>query len=131
MHAISFAFCEKFLYNKYVKNKGNTKGGKNIMIDIVKCMKLDISRKIDSVGRISIPKKLRDKFRIEEGDDCPFFLFTADDKRQYLAFELVPADSRKTPEELEILIEGFKTYGLEVPKELLAQLSEARKKYKV
>ena len=100
------------------------------MIYIVKCVKLDISRKIDSVGRISIPKKLRDKYRIEEGDECPFFLFTADDKKQYLAFELVPVDSRKTPEELEILIEGFQTYGLEVPKELLTQLTEAKKKYK-
>lgn len=99
------------------------------MIDIVKCVKLDQSRKVDSVGRVSIPKKLRDKLRIEEGDECEFFLFTADNRKQYLAFELVPADSRKTPEELEILIEGFQTYGLEVPKELWSQLDEAKERY--
>ena len=42
------------------------------------------SRKIDTLGRISIPKGMRDRLVIAEGDEVEFFTITDDDGVQYV-----------------------------------------------
>ena len=47
---------------------------------------LDVTRKIDSVGRIVIPKRLRTKFRLQDGDEYQFYLHE-EDGRKFLCIE--------------------------------------------
>lgn len=39
---------------------------------------LNQSRKIDALGRLVIPSKLRDKFSIESGDEMKFYSYFVD-----------------------------------------------------
>lgn len=47
-----------------------------------------ITRKIDNVGRVSIPKHLRNKFRMHEGDEVDVFTCVGEDGKQYVCFAL-------------------------------------------
>lgn len=41
-------------------------------------LKENTSRKVDSLGRVSIPKSMRDRLDINEGDEVEFYLLNAD-----------------------------------------------------
>ena len=98
---------------------------KSIICSIYLCYymrltKENVSRKIDSLGRVSVPKSLRDRLEIGEGDMVDFFLLENDD-RFYVCL------SRHVEED-----EGYEKYlqvaklldelGLEVPKEVAEKL---------
>lgn len=82
--------------------------------------KENVSRKIDSLGRVSIPKSLRDRLEIGEGDMVDFFLLENDDRFYVCLSRHVEKD------------EGYEKYlqvaklldelGLEVPKEVAEKL---------
>ena len=75
------------------------------------------SRKVDSLGRISIPKSLRDRFEINPNDEMDFSVCYDDDrvyicmrkhvdvsKAEILASELISLGVKKLPEELEKML---------------------------
>ena len=74
------------------------------------------SRKVDTLGRVSIPKSMRDRLRIEVNDEVEIFLLENNDD-YYVALKTI-----KIPEEkdskyaaaAQVLID----LGLDVPEEL-------------
>ncbi len=56
-------------------------------------------RKIDALGRLVIPSKLRDKFGIEAGDEMEFYATTIDGIR-YLCFACPNAVPSRDSEEI-------------------------------
>lgn len=95
-------------------------------MNITELKSLEVSRKMDNVGRIGIPKKIRDDYKMLDGDDFEFFILKTDNKKLFLCLELIP--NRKTPEELEALIHNLQEYGIEVPQDLWAQFQELKAK---
>lgn len=45
-------------------------------------------RKIDNVGRVSIPKHLRTKFKMNEGCDVNIFTYVDENGKAYVCFAL-------------------------------------------
>lgn len=77
------------------------------------------SRKIDSLGRITIPKGLRDRMFLEEGSDLE--LFTAIiDGRQCICMASPIDDDQKLREAVAAFVEC----GVEVPEELQKYVEE-------
>lgn len=76
------------------------------------------SRKVDSLGRVSIPKSLRDRLMINTEDQVYFYLLEDDDGRQFVCFTNKSDSSPKYQLAAEVLAE----LGLEVPDEILAKL---------
>ena len=76
------------------------------------------SRKVDSLGRVSIPKSLRDRLMINTEDQVYFYLLEDDDGRQFVCFTNKSDSSPKYQLAAEVLVE----LGLEVPDEILAKL---------
>ena len=54
-----------------------------------------ITRKIDNVGRVSIPKHLRNKFKMHEGEEVDVFTYVDADGKKYVCFAL----AEEKPEE--------------------------------
>ena len=73
------------------------------------------SRKIDSLGRVTIPKSMRNRMGVREGDEMWFFSLVDDNGLEYIAMtnqvgeDYRRAIARKVLEEL----------GLEIPAVLL------------
>ena len=73
------------------------------------------SRKIDSLGRVTIPKSMRNRMGLREGDEMWFFSLVDDNGLEYIAMtnqvgeDYRRAIARKVLEEL----------GLEIPAVLL------------
>ncbi len=76
------------------------------------------SRKVDGLGRVSIPKSLRDRLMINTEDQVYFYLLEDDDGRQFVCFTNKADSSPKYQLAAEVLAE----LGLEVPDEILAKL---------
>lgn len=76
------------------------------------------SRKVDSLGRVSIPKSLRDRLIINTEDQVYFYLLEDDDGRQFVCFTNKADVSPKYQLAAEVLVE----LGLEVPDEILSKL---------
>lgn len=77
------------------------------------------SRKVDSLGRVSIPKSLRDRLMIKTEDLVNFFLLEDDDGRQYVCFTNKAEINPKYQVAAEVLAE----LGMEVPDEILAKIN--------
>jgi AbrB family looped-hinge helix DNA binding protein len=52
-----------------------------------------VSRKMDSAGRISIPKHLRDKYNCNPGDEFQFFTRESSDGGVFLSIYLEPNEN--------------------------------------
>lgn len=70
---------------------------------------LGMTRKLDSVGRIVVPKKLREQLRLISGVEYQFFLHEEDD-HQYLCLQC----SGPSPEELEAARDMLEKRGYSV-----------------
>lgn len=57
-----------------------------------------ITRKIDGTGRIVLPKNLRSKYRLLEGDTVEYYTCTIDGK-DYICISSADKDENKTTEE--------------------------------
>ena len=77
-------------------------------------IKENSTRKIDHLGRLSIPKGLRNRFEIEEGAEIEFF--TMDD---YICLRKMGKENRYAR-----LAREMRELGLEVPEELLVKLED-------
>lgn len=76
------------------------------------------SRKVDSLGRVSIPKSLRDRLIINPEDMVHFYLLEDDDGRQYVCF----TNKADINPRFFIAAEVLAECGLEVPAEILEKL---------
>lgn len=118
-----------FWYNICRKNKvfggkswGNTMNGfcpttYKIMISIAK---ENASRKIDTLGRVSIPKGMRDRLVIAEGDEVEFFTITDDDGIQYVGMS---NQTRCNNIKYERAAAVLQELGCTIPEALQAHLS--------
>lgn len=77
-------------------------------------IKENTTRKIDSLGRVSIPKGIRDRLMLKEGDEVDFYTLR-DGDMNYVAF------GRQTLVDLKYLraAEVLDELGLEIPNELM------------
>jgi AbrB family looped-hinge helix DNA binding protein len=50
------------------------------LLNNVRCSKENSVRKIDSTGRIIIPKGLRDKLELKDGDEMTFYLLESENQ---------------------------------------------------
>ena len=77
--------------------------------------KENVSRKIDSLGRLSIPKSLRDRLERHENDMVDFYLLQ-DEDRHYVCFGKHIDDS---DEKVARAIKLLEELGIKVPDELI------------
>lgn len=75
------------------------------------------ARKIDSLGRVVIPKFIRDKAEIKENDEVEFYTLE-ENGRNYICFAKVGTKDRKW----EIAAAALLELGYEVPEELEKKL---------
>ena len=80
---------------------------------ILKLIKENTTRKVDSLGRVSIPKGMRDRLGIKELDEVEFYLLEDDAGEQYAALTN-HAHSNKYALAGDVLRE----LGLEIPSKL-------------
>lgn len=76
-------------------------------------------RKIDSLGRVSIPKSLRARLEIKEGEEVEFFTMTEDGK-QYICLSTEKQVDPKYTNAVAVLEE----LGIEIPKELQDKINK-------
>lgn len=72
------------------------------------------TRKIDSLGRVSIPKGMRDRLEIAEGDEVEFYLLNADNGEQFVCLTNHKPGANKYENAAKVLAE----LGIDIPKEL-------------
>ena len=77
-------------------------------------LKENTSRKVDSLGRVSIPKSMRDRLDINEGDEVEFYLLNADKGEQFVCLTNQKPGANKYENAVKVLEE----LGLDIPKEL-------------
>lgn len=76
------------------------------------------SRKIDSLGRISIPKGMRDRMQMPENTELNFYTLITDKGEQMIC--LAPTTFRR--DRFYVAAEVLDELGLDLPKELRAKL---------
>ena len=81
-------------------------------------IKENTTRKVDSLGRVSIPKSMRDRLLIKEGDELEFYMLRDGDE-QYVAIGK-PGVNTKYVRAAEVLEE----LGEEVPDSLMRLLED-------
>lgn len=72
------------------------------------------TRKVDSLGRVSIPKSMRDRLEINTNDEVEFYLLQTDDGEQYVCLTNHKANNNKYEMAAKVLNE----LGLDIPEEL-------------
>ena len=78
----------------------------------------NVSRKIDSLGRISIPKGLRDRLGMTTDTELNFYTLMTDKGEQMLC--MAPTSFRR--DRFYVAAEVLDELGLDLPKELRAKL---------
>lgn len=81
-------------------------------------IKENTTRKVDSLGRVSIPKGMRDRMLIKEGDELEFYTLR-DGENNYVALGKSNMIDLKYLRAAEVLDE----LGIEVPEALMEKLS--------
>ena len=82
-------------------------------------IKENTTRKIDSLGRVSIPKSMRDRLMLKEGDEVEFYMLRDGDSN-YVTFGKPGVDA-KYMRAAEVLDE----LGLDVPEALMRMLEDS------
>lgn len=74
------------------------------------------SRKVDSLGRISIPKSIRDRFNIGANDEIEFSICHMDNQ-VYICM-----NKKNDASKAEILAAELDALGIEIPEKLMEML---------
>lgn len=74
----------------------------------------DTRRKIDNLGRLVIPKNLRNRFRIDTEDELDFWTFVDNEGKEYIALSTGKAVNPRYVEAASVL----KELGEPIPKAL-------------
>jgi AbrB family looped-hinge helix DNA binding protein len=80
----------------------------------MKLIKENTTRKVDTLGRVSIPKGMRDRLNIKDGEEMDFYLLEDDYGNQYVALAKQIEDNNKYIVAANVLRE----LSLEVPEKL-------------
>ena len=72
------------------------------------------TRKVDSLGRVSIPKSMRDRLNIGTNDEVEFYLLNADNGEQFVCLTNHKIANSRYETAAAVLAE----LGLEIPEEL-------------
>lgn len=72
------------------------------------------TRKVDSLGRVSIPKSMRDRLNIETNDEVEFYLLNADNGEQFVCLTNHKVANSRYETAAAVLTE----LGLDIPEEL-------------
>lgn len=81
----------------------------------------NIERKMDDMGRISVPKSLRDKYQMEPGKKYSIFTYVDESGRVYVCAQTDVYDLSEANRAAEILMK----MGCEVPEKLQEVLDGA------
>lgn len=76
------------------------------------------TRKVDSLGRVSIPKSMRDRLDIQTNDEVEFYLLNADIGEQFVCLTNHKGGTNKYKTAAQVLEE----LGLDIPEELEAKM---------
>jgi len=85
----------------------------------MKLYKENATRKVDTLGRVSIPKGMRDRLGIKELDEVEFYMLENDDGEQYVALTNHVGGRNKYADAVDVLVE----LGLDVPEDLVTAAS--------
>lgn len=77
-------------------------------------LKENTTRKVDSLGRVSIPKSMRDRLNIETNDEVEFYLLNADNGEQFVCLTNHKMNNNK----YEIAATVLAELGIDIPEEL-------------
>lgn len=80
----------------------------------MKLTKENVSRKLDSLGRISIPKAIRQRLNIEDLSEVEFYTLEDDSGEMYVCMTNHFSNSNKYEQAIQVLTE----LGLDIPAEL-------------
>lgn len=80
----------------------------------MKLTKENITRKLDSLGRISVPKAIRQRLNVEDLSEVEFYTLEDDNGEMYICMTNHYSANNKYEEAIAVLQE----LGLEVPVEL-------------
>ena len=81
-------------------------------------VKENTTRKVDSLGRVSIPKGMRDRLEIAVNDEVEFYLLSDDVGEQYVCLTNHKPGANKYENAAKVLTE----LGIDIPKELEEKL---------
>lgn len=81
-------------------------------------LKENTTRKVDSLGRVSIPKSMRDRLDIQTNDEVEFYLLNADNGEQFVCLTNHKSSTNKYETAAQVLEE----LGIEIPEELEAKI---------
>lgn len=84
----------------------------------MKLISENTSRKVDSLGRVSIPKSLRDRLVIKTEDMVDFYLLEDDNGDQYVCFSGKKTNNSK----YELAAKVLEELGLDIPLELAEKI---------
>lgn len=71
-------------------------------------------RKVDTLGRVSIPKGMRDRLEINEGEEVEFYLLNADNGEQFVCLTNHKIGTNKYETAAKVLAE----LGIDIPEAL-------------
>jgi len=74
------------------------------------------TRKIDSLGRISFPKGIRDRFEIEASEDFEWYVGTTSEGDEYI---IMRRNAKSVDPKYRIAEEVLTELGCDIPKELM------------
>ena len=77
-------------------------------------LKENTTRKVDSLGRVSIPKSMRDRLDIQTNDEVEFYLLNHDDGEQYVCLTNHKGGVNRYEMAAQVLTE----LGIEIPEKL-------------
>ena len=77
-------------------------------------LKENTTRKVDSLGRVSIPKSMRDRLDINVNDEVEFYLLNADNGEQFVCLTNHAVNNSRYETAAEVLAE----LGIDIPEAL-------------
>ncbi len=80
--------------------------------------KENVTRKIDSMGRVAIPKSMRDRLEMREGDEVEFYLLKHDTGEYYVCF----TNHKGSKDKYAIAADVLNELDIEIPIELREML---------
>ena len=81
-------------------------------------MSENTTRKVDALGRVSIPKSLRDRLDIAAEDEMEFFMMEYQGRR-YVALANTKEDNNQKAEKYKNVIDVLEELGADLPIELI------------
>ena len=93
----------------------------NKMLEVTKT---GYTRKIDSMGRVGIPIKIRKEYNIEENTEHDILLIKTDEGQVFCAIDLGRGLRKRTKDRVKKIITELDALNVKVPTELSSMIEE-------